>query len=67
MFDVRVFADAIERTGAAWITFTATHQGFYWPGPSAAIDRIAPGRTAERDLLGEIIKELERRGNRTQF
>ena len=31
---------AIERTGAAWITFTATHQGFYWPGPNQAIDRI---------------------------
>ena len=67
MFDVKVFADAIERTGAAWITFTATHQGFYWPGPNAAIDKIAPGRTAERDLLGEIINELDQRGIRTLF
>ena len=67
MFDVKVFADAIERTGAAWITFTATHQGFYWPGPNAAIDNISPGRTAERDLLGEIINELDRREIRTLF
>jgi hypothetical protein len=67
MFDVQLFADAIERTGAAWITFTATHQGFYWPAPSKAIDRIAPGRTAERDLLGEIITELDKRGIRTLF
>ena len=67
MFDVRVFADAIERTGAAWITFTATHQGFYWPGPNAALDKIVPGRTAKRDLLGEIINELDRRGIRTLF
>ncbi|WP_197168237.1 alpha-L-fucosidase [Neorhodopirellula pilleata] len=67
MFDVNVFADAIERTGAAWVTFTATHQGFYWPGPNAALDKIAPGRTAERDLLGEIIDELDRRGIRTLF
>ncbi|EMI43324.1 alpha-L-fucosidase [Rhodopirellula sp. SWK7] len=67
MFDVKVFADAIERTGAAWVTFTATHQGFYWPGPNAALDRIAPGRTAERDLLGEIINELDQRGIRTLF
>ena len=67
MFDVNVFADAIERTGAAWITFTATHQGFYWPAPNAAIDKIAPGRTAERDLLGEIINELDKRGIRTLF
>ena len=51
----RQTADAIERTDAAWVTFTATHQGFYWPGPNTAIDNIAPGRTAERDLLGEII------------
>ncbi|MDF7801639.1 alpha-L-fucosidase [Pontiellaceae bacterium B1224] len=67
IFDVDVFADAIERTGAAWVTFTATHQGFYWPAPSKAIDNIAPGRTAERDLLGEIINELDRRGIRTLF
>ena len=67
MFDVKVFADAIERTGAAWVTFTATHQGFYWPGPNAALDKIAPGRTAKRDLLGEIINELDQRGIRTMF
>ena len=67
MFDVKVFADAIQRTGASWITFTATHQGFYWPGPNSAIDRIAPGRTSERDLLGEIISELDQRGIRTLF
>ena len=67
MFDVKVFADAIERTGAAWITFTATHQGFYWPGPNAAIDKVSPGRTTERDLLGEIIDELDKRGIRTLF
>ena len=65
MFDVKVFADAVERTGAAWVTFTSTHQGFYWPGPNAALDKIAPGRTAKRDLLGEIIDELDRRGIRT--
>ncbi|MGJ8677045.1 MAG: alpha-L-fucosidase [Akkermansiaceae bacterium] len=65
IFDVDVFADAIERTGAAWVTFTATHQGFYWPGPNAALDKIAPGRTAERDLLGEIIYSLDKRGIRT--
>ena len=67
MFDVKVFADAIERTGAAWVTFTATHQGFYWPGPNAALDKISPGRTAKRDLLGEIINELDQRGIRTMF
>ncbi len=67
MFDVNVFADAVERTGAAWVTFTATHQGFYWPGSNAALDKIQPGRTTKRDLLGEIINELDRRGIRTLF
>ncbi|TWU44381.1 Alpha-L-fucosidase [Novipirellula aureliae] len=67
MFDVNVFADAIERTGAAWIVFTSTHKGFFWPAPNAALDKIMPGRTAERDLLGEIITELDRRGIRTLF
>ncbi|MDX2431296.1 MAG: alpha-L-fucosidase [Bacteroides sp.] len=67
MFDVQVFADAIESTGAAWVNFTSTHQGFYWPAPNAAVDKVSPGRTAKRDLLGEIIDELDSRGIRTLF
>ena len=67
MFDVKVFADAVEKTGAAWVNFTATHKGFYWPGPNAAVDKIISGRTTERDLLGEIIDELGKRGIRTLF
>ena len=67
IFDVKVFADAVEKTGAAWVNFTATHKGFYWPAPNAAVDDIIPGRTTERDLLGEIIDELDRRGIRTML
>ena len=68
MFNVKVFADAVERTGAAWIVFTVTHAGFFfWPGPSESVDKVLPGRTAKRDLLGEIIAELDRRGIRTLF
>ncbi|MGJ8639860.1 MAG: alpha-L-fucosidase [Opitutaceae bacterium] len=67
LFDVEHFADAVERTGAAWVTFTATHQGFYWPAPNEAIDQVAPGRTSERDLLGEIIDALDQRGISTLF
>jgi hypothetical protein len=67
IFDVNVFADAVERTGAAWIVFTMTHGKFYWPGPNSALDAILPGRTAERDLPAEIIAELKRRGIRTLF
>lgn len=67
IFDVKVFADAVERTGAAWMIFTMTHGKFYWPGPSEALDKILPGRTTKRDLIGEIIAELDRRGIRTLF
>jgi len=67
MFDVKVFADAVERTGAAWVNFTATHKGFFWPAPNAALDKIMRGRTSKRDLLGEIIDELAQRGIRTLF
>ena len=61
MFDVKHFADEVERTGAAWVIFTATHQGFYWPGPSNSIDAIMPGRTTERDLIMEVADELAAR------
>jgi len=67
IFDVKVFADAVEKTGAAWVNFTVTHKGFYWPAPNAAVDKILPGRTSKRDLLGEIIDELGKRGIRTLF
>jgi hypothetical protein len=65
LFDVEVFADAVERTGAAWMCFTMTHGKVYWPGPNDAIDRILPGRTTRRDLFGEIAGELAHRGIRT--
>jgi len=57
----------VESTGAAWVNFTATHKGFYWPAPNAAVDKIISGRTTKRDLLGEIIDELGKRGIRTLF
>ena len=67
MFDVQHFAEQVARTGAAWVTFTATHQGFYWPAPSKAVDAVMPNRTSKRDLLGEIIDELDKRGIKTLF
>ena len=67
MFDVEHFADQVERTGAAWVNFTVTHQGFYWPGPNKAVDAIMSGRTTKRDLLMEIVDELARRDIDTLF
>ncbi|TWU42382.1 hypothetical protein [Novipirellula artificiosorum] len=65
LFDVKVFADAVERTGAAWVVFTAIHAGTDWAGPNEALEKIRPGSTTKRDLIGEIITELEQRGIRT--
>ncbi|MFC1760789.1 alpha-L-fucosidase [Planctomycetota bacterium] len=65
MFDVKVFADAVERTGAAWVVFTAIHAGTHWAGPNEALDKVRPGCTTKRDLIGEIITELDQRGIRT--
>lgn len=65
MFDVKVFADAVERTGAAWVVFTAIHGGTDWAGPNEAMEKIRPGSTTKRDLIGEIIAELDQRDIRT--
>jgi len=64
LFGVEAFADAVEQTGAAWVCFTATHGEMYWPGPSKTLDRILPGRTTKRDLIGELADALRRRGIR---
>ncbi len=63
-FDVGAFVDMIEQTGASWIVFTTTHGKYYYPGPLAAMDRVLPGRTCSRDLVGELADALEKRGVR---
>lgn len=47
-------------TVAAWVVFTATHGLHYWPGPSQTIDRLLPGRTCRRDLIGKLADALMR-------
>ncbi len=64
LFDVEAFADAVAETGAAWVCLTTSHGPQYWPGPSETIDRILPGRTAHRDLIGEVAAALKMRGIR---
>jgi hypothetical protein len=60
-FDVGAFADMVEQAGASWIVFTTTHGKYYYPGPLAAMDRVVPGRTCKRDLIGELADALGRR------
>ncbi len=61
VFDVNAFADMVEETGAAWVTFGTSHGAFYFPAPIKAIDKVLPGRTTKRDLIGELADELAKR------
>lgn len=63
-FDVGAFVDMVEQTGASWTVFTTTHGKYYYPGPLAAMDRVLPGRTCNRDLVGELADALGKRGVR---
>ncbi|MGH9664084.1 MAG: alpha-L-fucosidase, partial [Bryobacteraceae bacterium] len=64
LFDVTAYADAVEKTGARWVIFTASHGMVFWPGPNRTIDRLVRGRTCRRDLLQELAHELSKRGIR---
>lgn len=58
-FDVRAYADTLAEAGAQHCIFTLTHAEQYLPSPLAALDRILPGRTARRDLVGDLIAALD--------
>lgn len=53
-FNVKKYVDEIAAAGAQYILFTSTHALQRLPAPCTAIDRIEPGRTTKRDLLGEL-------------
>jgi hypothetical protein len=57
-FDVPALVDLAQRCGAGHVLFPANHAKFWLPGPNPELDRILPGRTCERDLLGEIADAL---------
>ncbi len=52
----------VTASGARYVIFTITHALQMIPAPCAPLDGILPGRTAERDLLGELAEALARRG-----
>lgn len=57
-FDVRNFADQVAEAGAGYCIFSVTHVLNYLPFPSDAMDLLLPGRTCERDLMGELHEQL---------
>ncbi len=63
-FDARAYAEALASAGAGHCIFTLTHAKHYLPFPLAQLDRLLPGRTASRDLVGDLVRELHDRGIR---
>ncbi len=53
-FRLKEFLAAVEMSGTDYVIFTATHALHMLPCPHPVVDSIMTGRTAERDLLGEI-------------
>ncbi len=63
-FRLKGFLDTVEACGADHVIFTATHALQMFPCPHPVVESILPGRTAERDLLGEIAEALAGRGKK---
>lgn len=63
-FDVERYADALAGAGAQHCIFTLAHAHQCLPCPLEELDRILPGRTTQRDLVGELIAALNARGIR---
>ncbi len=58
-FRVAAFTEAVCRSGAEYVIFTLTHALHTLPCPSPVVERILPGRTMQRDLVGELAQALE--------
>jgi alpha-L-fucosidase len=61
-FDVKRFVDQMAYAGADYLLFTSTHALQMLPAPHPVIDRILPGRTCKRDLIGELADALAAKG-----
>jgi len=57
-FDVSRLAQQCTDSGAGWLLFTISHAWQHLPFPSETLERVLPGRTCERDLMGEITAAL---------
>lgn len=63
-FRLDQFLAAVELSGVDYVIFTATHALQMLPCPHPVIERILPGRTAHRDLLGELAQRLAAAGKK---
>ena len=63
-FDLPTFVAQVVRSGARFVILTTSHACMYFPAPLDALDRVLPGRTASRDLIGELAAALGEHGIR---
>jgi len=63
-FSPEQYADQVANAGANYVIFTSAHALQMLPAPCAAIDRVLPGRTTRRDLIGELADACHARGLR---
>ena len=61
-FDVKRFAEMVEKTGAAYVFLTIGHAESYCPGPIKAWEKYHPGKTTRRDLIAEMADALNANG-----
>lgn len=64
-FDPVYWADLMQRSGARYAGICAVHHDGYAMWDSNVIDYCAGKLGPERDLLGEILSEIEKRGMKT--
>lgn len=63
-FDVDRFISDVVQSGADHCLLTLTHAKQYLAFPNEPLERLLPGRTTQRDLIGEIADGLHRAGVR---
>jgi len=63
-FDVKRFVSTVVESGAGHCLFTLTHAEQYLAFPNEPLERLLPGRTTRRDLIGEIADGLSEAGIR---
>lgn len=57
-FKLKEFVEQVRYTGADYVLFTACHALQMLPAPHPVIDKLLPGRTCKRDLIGELADAL---------
>jgi hypothetical protein len=66
-FDLQAFASMVQESGAAYVVWSITWGQQYISAPIQSLDRIIPGRTTKRDLLGEMADALHQHGIKLIF